>query len=52
MGAALVFLILGPATNYPFLLMIWRKFGARAFGIYLSGLVVCALGFGALMFLL
>lgn len=49
LGAALVFLVLGLATNYPFLLIIWRKFGARAFGVYLAGLVVCSLGFGMLL---
>ena len=49
LGAALVFLVLGPATNYPFLLIIWRKFGGRAFGVYLAGLVVCSLGFGMLL---
>jgi hypothetical protein len=49
LGAALVFLVLGPATNYPFILIIWRKFGARALGVYLSGLVICSLGFGVLL---
>jgi len=48
MGAALVFLVLGPATNYPFILILWRKFGFRALGVYLLGLLICSLGFAFL----
>lgn len=45
-GAALVFLITGPATNAAALLAMWKMLGRRAVGIYLLCLAVSALGAG------
>ncbi len=41
-GAALIFLITGPATNTATLVTIWKMLGRRATLIYLSSLVVIA----------
>jgi len=41
-GAAIVFLMAGPATNVATIGAILRGFGARILGIYLSTLVVCS----------
>ena len=44
-GAALVFLMAGPATNVATLGAIYRGFGARVLGVYLSTIVVGSIGF-------
>jgi uncharacterized membrane protein YraQ (UPF0718 family) len=41
-GAALIFLITGPATNTATLVTIWKMLGRRATLIYLSSLVIVA----------
>lgn len=48
-GAALVFLLAGPATNAASLLLLGRTFGRRFVQVYLAGVVVGALGAGALL---
>jgi uncharacterized membrane protein YraQ (UPF0718 family) len=48
-GAALVFLITGPATNAAGLTTIWKVLGWRTAVAYLSTVVVCALGSGILL---
>ena len=45
-GAALVFLLAGPATNASSLVVIARVFGRRFVAIYLGSVVVTALGMG------
>lgn len=45
-GAALVFLLVGPATNATTLLVVTRLIGKRAVAIYLAGIVLVALGAG------
>ncbi len=45
-GAALVFLIAGPATNVTSLTVVWRILGKRATGIYLATISICAVLFG------
>lgn len=47
-GAALVFLISGPATNAATLSTMWKMIGRRSTFIYLGSLFVCALGAGLL----
>ena len=47
-GAALVFLISGPATNAATLSTMWKMIGRRSTVIYLSSLFICALGAGLL----
>lgn len=47
-GAALVFLISGPATNAATLSTMWKMIGRRSALIYLGSLFVCALGAGFL----
>ena len=42
-GAALVFLLVGPATNATTLLVVARMMGRRAMALYLAGIVVSAL---------
>ena len=48
-GAALVFLITGPATNAAGLTTIWKVLGARSAIVYLLTVAVCALGAGLLL---
>jgi uncharacterized membrane protein YraQ (UPF0718 family) len=48
-GAALVFLLAGPATNASSLVVITRFFGRRFVGIYLGSVVVTALAMGLLL---
>jgi len=48
-GAALVFLITGPATNAAGLTTIWKVLGGRTAIAYLFTVVVCALGSGLLL---
>ena len=45
-GAAMVFLIVGPATNAATVSMIWRVMGPRTAVIYLLTVVSCALAAG------
>ena len=48
-GAALVFLITGPATNAAGFTTIWKVLGRRTAIVYLLTVVVCALGAGLLL---
>jgi len=48
-GAALAFLITGPATNAATIAVIWRTMGRRTATIYLASVVVASLGCGALL---
>lgn len=48
-GAALVFLMTGPATNVTALTVLLRVLGKRATTIYLTTIAVCAVGFGLLV---
>ncbi len=48
-GAALVFLIAGPATNAAAITTIWRILGQRIALVYLGVVAVSALGFGWLL---
>ena len=48
-GAALVFLMTGPATNVTSLTVLTRVLGKRATGIYLTAIALCAVGFGLLV---
>jgi len=45
-GAALVLLLVGPATNIATILVVFRFMGARILAIYLAGVTTCALAFG------
>jgi len=45
-GAAMVFLMAGPATNVATLGAVWRAFGGRTLAIYLGTIVVGSVGFG------
>ncbi len=48
-GAALVFLLAGPATNAATLTVVYRFFGRAATGIYLASIAVSSLLFGFLL---
>lgn len=48
-GAAMVFLITGPATNAAAFTTIWKVLGRRAATAYIITVVICALGFGLLL---
>ncbi len=48
-GAALVFLMAGPATNVTSLTVLIRVLGKRTTGIYLAAIAICAVGFGLLV---
>jgi hypothetical protein len=48
-GAALVFLMTGPATNAAGFVMIWKILGSRTAIIYIITVVVCALTSGLLL---
>ena len=45
-GAALVLLLVGPATNVTTLLVVRRLFGGRSLAVYLGGIVLTALAAG------
>ena len=45
-GAALVFLLAGPATNIGSMAIIRRFMGARALAIYLFAISICSIGLG------
>ncbi|MDY6906494.1 MAG: SO_0444 family Cu/Zn efflux transporter [Thermodesulfobacteriota bacterium] len=46
-GAALVFLLAGPATNMASLAVVSKVLGRRATAVYLSFIIACSLGLGA-----
>ncbi len=48
-GAALVFLLTGPATNATTLTAMARTFGAALTGVYLAAISVCSIAFGLLV---
>jgi uncharacterized membrane protein YraQ (UPF0718 family) len=48
-GAVLVFLLVGPATNFATMLAVGRELGAKALVMYLSGIAVIALIAGFLL---
>ena len=48
-GAALVFLLAGPATNAATIAVVWGVFGKRATALYLSSIAVCAVVMGLLL---
>ncbi len=45
-GAALVFLMAGPATNIATIGAVYRGFGARVLGVYLAVIIVGSVGLG------
>ena len=45
-GAALVLLLVGPATNVTTILVVLRLMGSRVLAVYIVGVTVCALLFG------
>ena len=48
-GAALAFLISGPATNAATVAVIWRTMGRRTVWLYLLSVAVCAVGMALLL---
>ncbi|MEL6345075.1 MAG: permease [Myxococcota bacterium] len=46
MGAAMVFLMAGPATNVATLGAVYRTFGARTLGVYLTTIIAGSAAFG------
>ncbi len=48
-GAALVFLMTGPATNAASFIVIWKILGGKTAIIYLVSIAVCAILFGLLL---
>jgi hypothetical protein len=48
-GAALVFLMTGPATNAATIATVWRTMGKKTAIIYLASVALCALGSGMLL---
>jgi uncharacterized membrane protein YraQ (UPF0718 family) len=48
-GAALVFLLTGPATNIASLTVLVGILGKRAAALYVAAIAVCAVGFGLLL---
>jgi uncharacterized membrane protein YraQ (UPF0718 family) len=48
-GAAMVFLLAGPATNIASLVVVRGEFGNRIFAGYLAALVLASVAFGALL---
>ena len=47
-GAALVFLLSGPATNATTITVMARSFGTTLTAVYVASIAVCSLGFGLL----
>ncbi len=47
-GAALVFLLAGPATNAASIAVVSKVIGKKATGIYLSAIILCSIGLGVL----
>ncbi len=48
-GAALVFLLAGPATNVATMTVLVGILGKRAASVYLAAIAICAVGFGLLL---
>lgn len=48
MGAVLVFLMSGPATNIATMSVIYKILGKKNLFIYLASIVICSIGFGLL----
>ena len=48
-GAALVFLMTGPATNAASFAIIWKLFGTKTALIYLFTVAFCSIGFGLML---
>jgi len=48
-GAALVFLVAGPATNMVTMAIVGREMGRGALAVYLGSIVSCSLALGALL---
>jgi len=48
-GAALVFLMTGPATNAATIATVWKTMGKLAAALYLGTIAVCSLAFGVLL---
>ena len=48
-GAALVFLMTGPATNAAAIAIVWRLLGKRTAVVYLAVVALLSLGFGTLL---
>jgi len=48
-GAALVFLMTGPATNAASYVVVWKQFGPRTAIIYMLTVIICSIGFGILV---
>ncbi len=48
-GAALVFLIAGPATNVATMTVVGKTLGRRSLVIYLTSIAICALGMGMVL---
>jgi uncharacterized membrane protein YraQ (UPF0718 family) len=48
-GAALVFLMVGPATNAATIVTVWSKLGRRTAVLYLASVIVCAIAAGLAM---
>ncbi len=48
-GAALAFLITGPATNAATIAVVWKTMGRRTALLYLASVAIAALTFGALL---
>lgn len=48
-GAALVFLLAGPATNAAGITMVARMFGPKATTVYLASIAICSLAFGVMV---
>ncbi len=47
-GAALVFLLAGPATNAASIAVVSKVIGKKATGIYLSAIILCSIALGVL----
>lgn len=45
-GAALVFLMTGPATNAASYVIVWKQFGAKTAIVYMLTVIFCAIGSG------
>jgi len=48
-GAAIVFLMAGPATNMATLTVLWRSLGKRTTLVYLISIIIGAMGFGLVL---
>lgn len=48
-GAALVFLMTGPATNAATITTVWKIMGKRVAGLYLGTVALCAIGAGLVL---